>query len=137
MPKVCCLFLVTLVLSPSGWPGVTCEDTAEDGHCTEDQYCQENDARSDQREGVTDDDDDELSVEDESEGEEDGEGRSSDTVNEYVYIPGGEFTMGTNEPVLPQDGEGPARRVQVSGFFMQRYEVSNREFAAFTADTYF
>lgn len=57
------------------------------------------------------------------------------SVNPFLLISGGVFTMGTDEPVLPQDGEGPARRVQVSDFYIHKYEVSNGEFASFTEDT--
>lgn len=55
--------------------------------------------------------------------------------NEMVRIEGGVFTMGVDNPVLPQDGEGPARKVQVSPFYIDRFEVSNVEFQQFVADT--
>ena len=55
-------------------------------------------------------------------------------VNEPVPIKGGEFTMGTDNPILPQDGEGPARKVKISDFLMDKFEVSNAEFAKFIAD---
>ena len=56
-------------------------------------------------------------------------------VSEEVPIKGGEFTMGTDKPILPQDGEGPARRVKVSDFLMDKYETSNADYAKFVADT--
>ncbi|MCG8622812.1 MAG: formylglycine-generating enzyme family protein [Proteobacteria bacterium] len=34
-------------------------------------------------------------------------------MNEQVPIKGGEFTMGTDNLILPQDGEGPARKVKL------------------------
>ncbi|XP_015730806.1 formylglycine-generating enzyme isoform X3 [Coturnix japonica] len=52
-----------------------------------------------------------------------------------VAIPGGVFTMGTDEPEIQQDGEWPARRVRVSSFYMDQYEVSNQEFERFVNST--
>jgi formylglycine-generating enzyme required for sulfatase activity len=49
-----------------------------------------------------------------------------------VLIPGGEFSMGT-EHGMPF--EGPVHRVRVPAFFMDRYEVSNREFEGFVKAT--
>ncbi len=46
-----------------------------------------------------------------------------------------EFTMGTDDPQIPVDGEHPARQVVVHPFFMQRTEVSNAMYAEFVADT--
>uniref|UniRef100_A0A8B9C8W3 Formylglycine-generating enzyme n=1 Tax=Anser brachyrhynchus TaxID=132585 RepID=A0A8B9C8W3_9AVES len=60
-----------------------------------------------------------------------GSGRSGP----MVAIPGGEFTMGTDEPEIRQDGEWPARRVRVNGFYMDRHEVSNEEFERFVNAT--
>ena len=54
--------------------------------------------------------------------------------NKLVFIKGGVFTMGTDKPFLP-DGEGPARRVEVSDFYADAYEVSNGEFAQFVEET--
>lgn len=48
-----------------------------------------------------------------------------------VWVPGGSFEMGDN--VYPE--EGPARHAEVSGFWMDRHEVTNGEFAAFVAAT--
>ncbi|XP_009881184.1 PREDICTED: sulfatase-modifying factor 1 [Charadrius vociferus] len=52
-----------------------------------------------------------------------------------VAIPGGAFTMGTDEPEIQQDGEWPARRVHINGFYMDQYEVSNEEFERFVNST--
>lgn len=54
---------------------------------------------------------------------------------QMVAIPGGVFTMGTDEPEIHQDGEGPARRVHVNSFYMDQYEVSNEEFERFVNST--
>ncbi|NXY47602.1 SUMF1 enzyme, partial [Ceuthmochares aereus] len=54
---------------------------------------------------------------------------------QMVAIPGGVFTMGTDEPEIQQDGEWPARRVHVDSFYMDQYEVSNEEFERFVNST--
>ncbi|XP_072790774.1 formylglycine-generating enzyme isoform X2 [Taeniopygia guttata] len=51
-----------------------------------------------------------------------GSGRSAGR-GPMVLIPGGVFTMGTQEPEIQQDGEGPARRVHLSSFHMDQYEA--------------
>jgi formylglycine-generating enzyme len=51
-----------------------------------------------------------------------------------VWIPGGEFTMGSEAPYAFRN-EGPAHRVRVSGFFMDAHPVTNAQFAAFVAAT--
>lgn len=43
--------------------------------------------------------------------------------------------MGTDRPLLPQDGEGPSRRVGLPAFRIDRYAVCNARFAAFVAAT--
>ncbi len=54
-----------------------------------------------------------------------------------VWIPGGEYSMGSSDPTLgghchePMDDARPIHRVSVSGFFMDRTEVTNRSFAEF------
>src|SRR5262249_44112119 len=49
-----------------------------------------------------------------------------------VWIPAGEFLMGT-EGGRPE--EGPAHRVRVDGFWIDRTEVTNAEFDAFVRAT--
>ena len=56
-------------------------------------------------------------------------------TNQMVFIEGGTFTMGTNKPYLPRDGEGPARPVRLKSFFADIYEVSNAEFGLFVKST--
>ncbi|MBM4111453.1 MAG: formylglycine-generating enzyme family protein [Phycisphaerae bacterium] len=51
-----------------------------------------------------------------------------------VWIAGGEFTMGSDAPDARAD-ERPAHRVRVNGFWIDRHEVTNDEFAAFVAAT--
>uniref|UniRef100_A0A493TMN1 Sulfatase modifying factor 1 n=1 Tax=Anas platyrhynchos platyrhynchos TaxID=8840 RepID=A0A493TMN1_ANAPP len=55
--------------------------------------------------------------------------------SQMVAIPGGVFTMGTDEPEIWQDGEGPARRVRLNGFYMDQHEVSNEDFERFVNAT--
>ena len=52
-----------------------------------------------------------------------------------VHLDGGEFFMGTNNPKIVSDGEGPARRVKLSAFYMDQYEVSNHDFGVFVNKT--
>ncbi|KAJ7316984.1 hypothetical protein JRQ81_003146 [Phrynocephalus forsythii] len=56
-------------------------------------------------------------------------------LRQMAFIPGGVFTMGTNEPAIQQDGEWPARRVRLDPFYMDIYEVSNAEFENFVNAT--
>lgn len=51
-----------------------------------------------------------------------------------VWIPGGEFTMGTDSDLGWPD-EKPAHRVRVDGFWMDPTEVTNAQFAAFVEAT--
>jgi formylglycine-generating enzyme len=60
-----------------------------------------------------------------------------------VWIPGGEFSMGAAEPADPDDVVGmqavadsrPVHRVAVDGFWMDRTEVTNEQFAGFVEAT--
>ncbi|XP_068940161.1 formylglycine-generating enzyme isoform X1 [Petaurus breviceps papuanus] len=54
---------------------------------------------------------------------------------QMAHIPAGVFTMGTDDPQIKQDGEGPARRVRINSFYMDLYEVSNAEFEKFVNST--
>jgi sulfatase modifying factor 1 len=51
-----------------------------------------------------------------------------------VWIPGGEFTMGTDEEEA-YPSERPAHRVKVDGFWMDATEVTNRQFLEFVRAT--
>jgi formylglycine-generating enzyme required for sulfatase activity len=51
-----------------------------------------------------------------------------------VWIPGGEFTMGTDSDLGWPD-EKPAHRVRVDGFWMDETEVTNAQFRAFVDAT--
>lgn len=59
-----------------------------------------------------------------------------------VWIPGGEFSMGTEDPTMEVCGgpdsmadARPIHRVSVDGFWMDATEVTNEEFARFVAAT--
>jgi formylglycine-generating enzyme len=58
-----------------------------------------------------------------------------------VWIPGGEFSMGSADPTAgghchePMSDARPIHRVRVHGFFMDSTEVTNQEFAAFVRAT--
>ncbi len=51
-----------------------------------------------------------------------------------VWIPAGEFSMGTNSDLARAD-EKPAHRVRVDGFWMDATEVTNAQFRAFVEAT--
>ncbi|WP_111669564.1 formylglycine-generating enzyme family protein [Algoriphagus litoralis] len=51
-----------------------------------------------------------------------------------IWIPGGKFTMGTNEADAYQ-AEKPAVEVEVKGYWIDTHEVTNGEFAAFVEST--
>lgn len=51
-----------------------------------------------------------------------------------VWVPGGEFTMGTDAPNT-WNNEHPAHRVRVDGFWMDETEVTNAQYAAFVEAT--
>ncbi|XP_023135800.1 formylglycine-generating enzyme isoform X1 [Amphiprion ocellaris] len=55
--------------------------------------------------------------------------------SQMVWISGGEFLMGTDDPGIPADGEGPQRWVHVDSFYMDIQEVTNRHFQSFTSST--
>lgn len=51
-----------------------------------------------------------------------------------VWVPGGEFTMGSDAPDA-SPAEKPAHRVRVDGFWMDETHVTNAQFRAFVAAT--
>ena len=55
--------------------------------------------------------------------------------NELVFIQGGVFKMGLDKAIISSDGETPSRLVHITSFYMDKYEVSNSEFAEFVKDT--
>lgn len=55
--------------------------------------------------------------------------------NPMVQIDGGKSFMGTEQVFIAPDGEGPMRPVQISSFYLDKREVSNREFDSFVKAT--
>lgn len=51
-----------------------------------------------------------------------------------MWVPAGEFTMGSDAPGAWPD-EGPPHRVYVDGFWLDKHEVTNAEFQRFVAAT--
>src|SRR3990167_2984504 len=56
------------------------------------------------------------------------------THTDMVWIPGGEFLMGSNSQ-LAHRNEKPAHTVAVHGFWMDKTDVTNAQFAAFVKST--
>ncbi|KAM0732539.1 Formylglycine-generating enzyme [Formica fusca] len=50
-------------------------------------------------------------------------------------INAGTYSIGTNNPVFIADGEGPKREVILDSFYIDKFEVSNEEFATFVRTT--
>lgn len=64
------------------------------------------------------------------------EKRDNRSKKDMVLLEGGSFTMGTDsKDGFPKDGEGPAREVTLNPFYIDRYEVTNRQFQAFVKET--
>ena len=59
---------------------------------------------------------------------------SGPAPTEMVWIPGGEFTMGSDAD-LARPEEKPAHRVRVGGFWMDEHEVTNAQFRKFVEAT--
>ena len=64
------------------------------------------------------------------------EQKSFDLVEKegMVWIPSGTFTMGSDAPQARPD-EAPKHQVQLEGFWMDKTEVTNAQFAAFIEAT--
>ena len=58
----------------------------------------------------------------------------TDRTKGMVWIPGGEFRMGSTDPLARAD-EQPVHRVRVRGFWMDATEVTNGQFRAFVEAT--
>lgn len=58
------------------------------------------------------------------------------SLDGMVQLPAGEFLMGTTSAEgFPEDGEGPVQKVTVESFYMDKYAVTNAQFAEFIAAT--
>ncbi|PYE86976.1 formylglycine-generating enzyme family protein [Phyllobacterium leguminum] len=56
-------------------------------------------------------------------------------AGEAILVKGGETFVGTHEPVLEIDGEGPERKVIIGDFLLEAETVTVRRFAAFVEAT--
>jgi sulfatase modifying factor 1 len=52
-----------------------------------------------------------------------------------VRLPGGRSRIGTDQPLLSQDGEGPSRISRINPFAIDPFAVTNRWFGEFVAET--
>ena len=60
------------------------------------------------------------------------------SFEDMVYLAGGIFQMGTNDKEgFPSDGEGPIREVAVKPFYMDKFTVTNAQFAKFVEATHY
>jgi formylglycine-generating enzyme len=56
--------------------------------------------------------------------------------DDMIRLDGGPFLMGTDtDEGFPQDGEGPVREVHIDPFYIDRYPVTNAQFAEFVRAT--
>ena len=58
-------------------------------------------------------------------------------LDRLVRLPGGRLRIGSDEGLLPMDGEGPSRSVRIRPFAIDPFAVTNEWFAAFVAETGF
>lgn len=56
-------------------------------------------------------------------------------LRDCVLVPGGTALIGTDRPVLRDDGEAPLRRKKIGAFLCERGTVTNAAFARFVAET--
>jgi formylglycine-generating enzyme required for sulfatase activity len=59
----------------------------------------------------------------------------SGASRDVVSIPGGAAMVGTRDPQLPVDGEGPLKSRRISEFLCERGAVTTEQFVQFIADT--
>ncbi|XP_045485646.1 formylglycine-generating enzyme [Pieris rapae] len=55
--------------------------------------------------------------------------------NQMILIPGGYYQVGTDNIAIEADKEGPKHLVKLKSFYLDKYEVSNKDFYAFTKST--
>lgn len=60
---------------------------------------------------------------------------NSNEPTSTILIPGGEYQLGTDDIVIENDAEGPKRMVQLKSFYLDKYEVSNKNFLNFITET--
>lgn len=52
-----------------------------------------------------------------------------------VLIPAGEYQFGTDDIAIEADKEGPKKLIKLDSFYLDKYEVSNRDFMTFVRAT--
>lgn len=57
------------------------------------------------------------------------------TFDEMVLVPAGEYQVGTDDIAIESDQEGPKRIVKLESFYLDKYEVSNKNYAHFISET--
>ena len=62
--------------------------------------------------------------------------KENPSSEDMAFIPDGTFLMGSeDQDANKEDHEGPVREVTVDGFYIDKYQVSNRKFNAFIDET--
>lgn len=57
------------------------------------------------------------------------------SVEKMIFVDEGSFYMGTDNPKIQYDGESPRRRVHISAFLLDTFEVTNKDFQVFVNAT--
>ncbi|XP_047527085.1 formylglycine-generating enzyme [Vanessa atalanta] len=60
---------------------------------------------------------------------------NENAVAEMVFIPGDTYQFGTDDIIIDSDREGPKRLLLLKSFYIDKFEVSNRDFSVFTDST--
>lgn len=58
-----------------------------------------------------------------------------DDVNDMATISAGDYVIGTDDEIFPKDRESPERHIRLNAFQIDKYEVSNSNFAEFIKST--
>lgn len=54
---------------------------------------------------------------------------------EMILIPSGTYQVGTNDIIIETDKEGPKRNIKIESFYIDKFEVSNKDFSRFVSLT--
>ncbi|XP_050537325.1 formylglycine-generating enzyme [Daktulosphaira vitifoliae] len=57
------------------------------------------------------------------------------SMKSMAYITGGNFTIGTSDPIILADGESPTRTIYLDDYLIDKFEVSNLDFKLFIDST--
>lgn len=64
-----------------------------------------------------------------------GTGSAYNQDSTMILVPSGKYQVGTDTVLIESDQEGPKRFVRLQSFYLDKYEVSNREFNRFISAT--